>query len=41
VKLHISSTLILQTVGLVLLGSGTVLQAVYTNYLNYLGDEVG
>ena len=26
--------------GLVLLGSGTVLQAVYTNYLNYLGDEV-
>ena len=23
-----------------LLGSGTVLQAVYTNYLNYLGDEV-
>jgi hypothetical protein len=27
-------------VGLVLLGSGTVLQVVYSNYLNYLGDEV-
>jgi hypothetical protein len=24
----------------VLLGSGTVLQVVYSNYLNYLGDEV-